>query len=56
MVIFRVIEKLGINRMIGNGQLQYAVTVVLVLAGSTVFAVVMQFGRPMNAWIWKNSG
>ena len=56
MVIFRVSEKLGINRMIGNGQLQYAVTVVLVLAGSTVFAVVMQFGRPMNAWIWKNSG
>lgn len=42
MVIFRVIEKLGINRMFGNGWLQYVVTVVAVIAGATVFAIVMQ--------------
>ncbi len=42
MVIFRVIEKIGINRVIGDGWLQYVVTVVVVLAGTTVFAVVMQ--------------
>lgn len=42
MVIFRVIEKSGINWMFGNGWLQYAVTVVAVLTGATVFAVVMQ--------------
>ena len=42
MVIFRVVEKLGLNRIIGNGWLQYAVTVILVLTGATVFAVVMQ--------------
>ena len=42
MVIFRVIEKLGINRMLGSGWLQYLVTVVTVLIGAIVFAVVMQ--------------
>ena len=42
MVIFRVIEKLGFNRILGNGWLQYVVTVVLVIACATVFAVVMQ--------------
>lgn len=41
-MIFRVVEKLGINRMMGDGWLQYIVTVVLVLGGATVFAVVMQ--------------
>lgn len=42
MVIFRVIEKLGLNKAVGNGWVQYFVTVVLVLAGTTLFAVVMQ--------------
>lgn len=42
MVIFRVIERLGLNRMIGNSWLQYAVTVVFVLVGASVFAVVIQ--------------
>lgn len=40
MVIFRVIERLGLNRMIGDSWLQYAV--IVVLAGAIVFAVVMQ--------------
>lgn len=42
MVIFRVVEKLKLNRIMGNGWLQYAVTSVLVIAGATVFAVAMQ--------------
>lgn len=41
MVIFRVVEKLKFNRILGNGWLQYIVTSVLVIAGATVFAVVM---------------
>lgn len=42
MLVFRVIEKLHLNTVIGNGWLQYAVTVVGVLAGVIVFAVIMQ--------------
>ncbi|MCH5187303.1 MAG: acyltransferase [Oscillospiraceae bacterium] len=42
MFIFRVIEKVGINRAIGNGRLQYAVTVVIVLTGSVIFSVIMK--------------
>lgn len=42
MVIFRVVEKLKLNRILGNGWLQYIVTSVLVIAGATVFAIVMQ--------------
>lgn len=42
MVIFRVVEKLKLNQILGNGWLQYVVTSVLVIAGATVFAVVMQ--------------
>ena len=42
MVIFRVVEKLKLNRILGNGWLQYVVTSVLVIAGATVFAVAMK--------------
>lgn len=42
MVIFRVVEKLKLNRILGNGWLQYVVTCVLVITGATVFAVMMQ--------------
>lgn len=42
MVIFRVVEKLSLNRMIGNGWIQYIFTVVIVLLGTVVFAAVMQ--------------
>ena len=42
MVVFRVVEKLKLTRILGNGWLQYVVTSVLVIAGATVFAVVMQ--------------
>lgn len=42
MVIFRVVEKLGLHGLIGNGWLQYIATVVMVLCGSIIFSVVMQ--------------
>lgn len=42
MVIFRVVEKLGLNRAIGNGWLQYIFTVIIVIVGTTTFAVAMQ--------------
>lgn len=42
MMIFRVIEKLNLNQLIGDGWLQYIITSILVLIGTTVFAVVMQ--------------
>ena len=42
MFIFRVIEKLGINTLLGNGWIQYIVTVVSVIVGASIFAIVMQ--------------
>lgn len=42
MVIYRAIERLGMNQMIGNGWFQYMITVILVLCGTTIFAIVMQ--------------
>ena len=42
MVVFRVLEKMGMNRMLGNGWTQYAVTVAMVFAGATVYSLIMQ--------------
>lgn len=42
MVIFRVVEKLGMNQIIGSGWIQYIVTVLIVFFGTILFAVVMQ--------------
>lgn len=42
MIIFRVGEKLHLNSLIGNGWMQYIFTVLYVVIGATVFAVVMQ--------------
>lgn len=42
MVIFRIVEKLHLNRMIGNGWVQYLVTVGTVLLGTILFAALMQ--------------
>ena len=42
MVIFRVVEKLKLDQILGNGWLRYIATSVLVIAGTTVFSVVMQ--------------
>lgn len=42
MIIFRVLEKLHLNTMLGDGWVQYVFTVVIVVAGTSVFAVVIQ--------------
>lgn len=42
MFIFRVIEKWGLNTVFGDGWLQYAVTVSMVVIGAIVFSLVMQ--------------
>ena len=41
MVVFRLVEKIGINKMFGNGWLQYFVTVGLVLVGAVCFSVIV---------------
>lgn len=43
MVIFRVIEKLKLNRIIGNGLAQYCATVVMVLTGAVIFSVILKY-------------
>lgn len=42
MFLFRVIQKLGINTLLGNGWSQYICTVVIVIVGASIFAVTMQ--------------
>lgn len=42
MVIFRVVEKLGLNQIVGNGWIQYIVTVVIVLLGAILFSVAVK--------------
>ena len=42
MVIFRVVEKTGLNQTIGNGWMQYIITVLIVLLGVILFSAVMQ--------------
>lgn len=42
MVLFRVIERLGLNTRFGNSWPQYLITVALVLVATAVFAVVMK--------------
>lgn len=47
MVIFRAVEKVGIHKMVGNGWRQYMLTVVVVLVGTVLFAVIVQRGLEM---------
>ena len=42
MFIFRIVEKLKLNTIIGNGWLQYLFTVVSVLIGAIIFSLIMQ--------------
>lgn len=49
MVIFRVLQKLHLNTVLGNGWLQYSILVVAVIAGASMFAVVMKMVI-MNFW------
>lgn len=42
MVVFRLVEKMGLNRMFGNGWLQYLITSTLVICGTVVFSYALQ--------------
>ena len=42
MMMFRVVEKLGFNKIFDNDLLQYILTTIFVLGAATVFAVVMR--------------
>lgn len=42
MVVFRLVEKLRLNIMFGNGWLQYFITVILVSVGAACFSVVVK--------------
>lgn len=42
MLIFRVVERLGVNRIGGNGWGQYVITAIWVTVGTTVFSAIMQ--------------
>lgn len=42
MVVFRLVEKMRLNIMFGNGWLQYFITVILVLVGAACFSVVFK--------------
>lgn len=42
MAIFRVIEKLRINRLVGDGIIQYTITVIIVFALTIMFSIVVK--------------
>lgn len=42
MVLFRVVEKMGLNRILGNGWLQYLLTSLLVILGAVIFSYFLQ--------------
>ena len=42
MVVFRLVEKMRLNIMFGNGWLQYFITIILVLVGAACFSVVVK--------------
>lgn len=42
MVVFRLVEKMRLNIMFGNGWLQYFITVILALVGATCFSVIVK--------------
>ena len=48
-VIFRVVERMGLNTITGNGWVQYAVTVVIVLVGAVIFSVIV---KKILDWLW----
>ena len=41
LLIFRIIQKLGLNTRFGNGVVQYIITVLLVIIGSIIFSFVV---------------
>ena len=42
MVMFRAVEKMGLNKILGNGWFQFLITSTLVICGTVVFSYVLQ--------------
>lgn len=42
MVMFRVVERMGLNRILGKGWLQYIMTSILVILSAVIFSYVLQ--------------
>ncbi|MBM6765062.1 acyltransferase [Faecalicoccus pleomorphus] len=51
MVIFRIVERLGLHQVIGNGWLQYFLTLLIVLFGTVMFSIIAQ--KVLNIFITK---
>ncbi|WP_195222110.1 acyltransferase family protein [Faecalicoccus pleomorphus] len=51
MVIFRIVEKLGLQQVIGNGWLQYFLTLIIVIFGTVMFSIIAQ--KILNIFITK---
>ena len=51
MVIFRIVEKLGLHQVIGNGWLQYFLTLIIVIFGTVMFSIIAQ--KILNIFITK---
>lgn len=61
MAIFRAVEKLHLNTALGDGWLQYVFTVVIVVAGASMFALVMQrvigiMEKKIAGHVWVRNG
>lgn len=54
MVVFRIIEKMKLNTILGTGMLQYCVTVLMVFAGAIVFSLVVKAGLNKGEDILKS--
>ena len=44
MVMFRLVEKLGLLTIAGDGPLQYMISVILVVTAAVVFSIVVKKG------------
>lgn len=42
MLIFRIVEKLNLITILGNGWLQFLLTVIIVICGATIFSYIMK--------------
>lgn len=53
MAVFRVMKKLHLARLLGDGWESYAITAILVLTGASIFALVAQRGFKRMESVWK---
>ena len=42
MMVFRILQKMKITNIFGNGWIQYFITVILTLIGAIIFAIIVR--------------